>query len=162
MNVTSTIDEEARTLTVTAEFDATPEQVWDLWHDPRKLERWWGPPGYPATFVEFACEPGGRAAYYMTGPDGTRYHGWWTITDVDAPRTLAFRDGFADADGNPSPDMPEGTAEISIEPLSDTQTRMTIVSAWESSEAMRQVLAMGMVEGLTAALGQIPAILADG
>ena len=37
------------TLTLTAEFDATPERVWELWSDPRQLERWWGPPSYPAT-----------------------------------------------------------------------------------------------------------------
>src|SRR3712207_7455265 len=43
-------DLEALTLTAESEFDATPERVWQLWADPRQLERWWGPPGYPATF----------------------------------------------------------------------------------------------------------------
>ncbi len=42
-------DLDARTLTLVAEFDAPVERVWELWADPRKLERWWGPPGYPAT-----------------------------------------------------------------------------------------------------------------
>jgi len=37
------------TLTLTADFDAPIERVWELWADPRKLERWWGPPEYPAT-----------------------------------------------------------------------------------------------------------------
>ena len=37
-------DPETLTMTLTAEFDATPERVWELWADPRKLERWWGPP----------------------------------------------------------------------------------------------------------------------
>ena len=31
----------ARTLTLVAEFDAPPERVWQLWSDPRQLERWW-------------------------------------------------------------------------------------------------------------------------
>ena len=35
-------DLDARTLTITAEFDAPLERVWELWADPRKLERWWG------------------------------------------------------------------------------------------------------------------------
>ena len=38
------------TLTITSEFDASVEQVWRLWSDPRRLERWWGPPGYPTTW----------------------------------------------------------------------------------------------------------------
>ena len=40
-------DPETLTMTLTAEFDATPERVWDLWADPRQLERWWGPPDVP-------------------------------------------------------------------------------------------------------------------
>ena len=43
-------DLEALSLTLVAEFDAGVERVWQRLGDPRQLERWWGPPGYPATF----------------------------------------------------------------------------------------------------------------
>ena len=33
-------DHEHLVVTVTAEFDAPVERVWELWTDPRKLERW--------------------------------------------------------------------------------------------------------------------------
>ena len=38
------------TTTLVADFDAPIDEVWELWADPRKLERWWGPPvrGRPA------------------------------------------------------------------------------------------------------------------
>ncbi len=50
MSVTSVDkDFEGLTLTVIADFTAPVEAVWQLWADPRKLERWWGPPTYPAT-----------------------------------------------------------------------------------------------------------------
>ena len=39
-------DAEALTLTLDAEFEAPAERVWQLWADPRQLERWWGPPTY--------------------------------------------------------------------------------------------------------------------
>ncbi len=39
----ATSDPENLTLTLVAEFDAKPEQVWGAWEDPRTLERWWGP-----------------------------------------------------------------------------------------------------------------------
>ena len=83
------------TLTVDAEFDAPPDRVWELWADPRQLERWWGPPTYPATVQEHDLSPGGGVAYYMTGPEGDRHHGWWRVTSVDAPTSLEFMDGFA-------------------------------------------------------------------
>lgn len=69
-------DERALTMTVSAEFDATVERVWQLWADPRKLERWWGPPTHPATVVEHSLVAGGRVTYFMTGPAGERFHGW--------------------------------------------------------------------------------------
>ena len=57
---------ESLTMTLTAEFDATPERVWDLWADPRKLERWWGPPTYPATFTAHDLAVGSHVVYHMT------------------------------------------------------------------------------------------------
>ena len=68
-------DPATRTMTVSAEFDASIERVWELWQNPRLLERWWGPPTYPATFVEHDLRPGGRTSYYMTGPEGDRSRG---------------------------------------------------------------------------------------
>src|ERR671922_2227026 len=41
-------DPQSRTMTLEAEFEASPERLWQLWADPRQLERWWGPPTYPA------------------------------------------------------------------------------------------------------------------
>lgn len=61
-------DRDALTMTVAAELDAGIERAWQLWADPRQLERWWGPPMYPATFVDHDLTPGGRATYYMTDP----------------------------------------------------------------------------------------------
>ena len=72
-----------------------------------------------------------------------------------------FRDGFADADGKPNNDMPINTANVRIDEVSQGRTRMSIESVFPSTEAMEQVLAMGMEEGLTAAVGQIDAILAE-
>ena len=51
MSVTSVdTDYDNLTTTLVADFDAPIDEVWQLWADPRKLERWWGPPTYPATF----------------------------------------------------------------------------------------------------------------
>lgn len=152
-------DPEAMTLTVTAEFDATVERTWQLWADPRQLERWWGPPGYPATFVEHGVTPGDHVAYYMTGPEGERYHGWWRIIEAEPPRRLVFEDGFADADGNPSTELPTGTATVTLAHDGE-RTRMTMRSAFPTAEAMERVLAMGMEEGIRAAMDQIDGLLA--
>lgn len=152
-------DPEALTMTVEAEFDASPQRVWKLWEDPRQLEQWWGPPSYPATVTAHDLTPGGRVEYHMTGPEGDQPHGHWEVIEVDAPRSLVVRDGFANDDGTPNPDLPVTTMEMTIEAVDDGRTRMSIVSRFESTEAFEQLLAMGMEEGITEALGQIDSIL---
>ncbi|NLG09633.1 MAG: SRPBCC domain-containing protein [Deinococcales bacterium] len=149
------------TLTVTCEFQATPERVWQLWADPRQLERWWGPPTYPATVTTHDLRPGGRVEYYMTGPQGDTPGGYWVLEEVDPPRALAFRDGFANDDGTPNDALPGTTARVNIEPIEGGRSRMRMQSRFPSLEAMEQLVAMGMEEGLKQALGQIDAILAE-
>jgi uncharacterized protein YndB with AHSA1/START domain len=151
---------EALSLTLVAEFDAGVERVWQLWEDPRQLERWWGPPTYPATFHRHDFVPGGKANYYMTSPEGEKFHGWWEFTAIDAPRRLEFNDGFADSDGNPAGELGTSHATVSLEPLGE-RTRMTILSTFESEEQLEQMMAMGMEEGLKEAVGQIDSILAE-
>jgi len=150
------------TMTVTAEFDATPERVWQLWADPRQLERWWGPPAYPATVDSHDLRPGGRVAYHMTGPSGDTSRGYWDIDEVQPPHRLTFRDGFADDEGAPSTELPgPASAVVTIEDAGNGQTRMSIRNEFPSVEAMEQILAMGMEEGMREAVGQIDAILAE-
>ena len=154
-------DPETLTMLLTAEFEASPERVWDLWADPRKLERWWGPPTYPATFDTHDLEPGSRVEYHMTGPTGDQPHGFWDIVEAEPPRRLVFTDGFAHEDGTPNDDFPRGEARVTIEPIGSGRTRMSIENRFPSVEAMEQVLAMGMEEGMKQALGQIDDILAE-
>jgi uncharacterized protein YndB with AHSA1/START domain len=155
-------DPAALSMTLTAEFDATPERVWQLWADPRQLERWWGPPAYPATFTRHDLAPGSRVEYYMTTPEGDTPRGYWDILEVEPPRHLAIRDGFANEDGTNNEEMPgPGAMNVTIAPVAEGRTRMTIESIFPDTATMEQLLAMGQEEGMTEAVGQIDAILAE-
>lgn len=155
-------DPAALTMTLTAEFDAAPERVWQLWSDPRQLERWWGPPTYPATVTAHDLRPGGHVAYHMTGPKGDQPGGYWDILETEPPHHLVFTDGFANEDGSPNHAFPAMTMRVTIESAGAGRTQMRLESAFASTQAMEQVLAMGMEEGITEAMGQIDAILAEG
>jgi len=160
MSVTSVDkDFDALTLTVVADFGATEERVWELWADPRLLERWWGPPSHPATVIEHDLTPGGEVTYYMTSPEGEKYRGWWRFTSVNPPKSLEFIDGFADQDGKPVENMPTNTVRMQLSAY-DGGTRMELRSVFDSREQMDQLIGMGMAEGLEQAVGQIDALLA--
>jgi len=148
-------DPDARTLTITARFDASIARVWQVWSDPRQLERWWGPPMYPATVTGHDLAPGGTVNYYMTGPEGERHGGWFRVRAVDPPHNLELDAGLADADGNPIPDTPTAVIRVALSELAGGGTQMTITTAWASDEGMEWMLATGTDAGMTAAVGQI-------
>lgn len=154
-----TKDLDALTMTMTARFEAGAERIWQMWSDPRLLERWWGPPSHPATFVDYDLTPGARAAYYMTSPEGQKFHGWWEIKEVDPPSRIRFEDGFADEEGNPTDHVPPAVATVTITEA-DGATTMTIESKFATREGMEQVIEMGVEQGMKEALGQIDGLLA--
>ncbi len=151
-------DPGSRTMTLDAEFEASPERVWQLWSDARQLERWWGPPAYPATFDAHELRPGVRFAYYMTGEKGDRHHGFWEVDEVQAPHRLVFRDGSAGEDGTPNFAVPMTIARVTIREIGAGKTRMTIEFEFPSVESMEQFATPGSEEGLKQAVGQIDAI----
>ena len=161
MTVTA-VDKDPTTCTmrITAEYDAPVERVWQLWSDPRLLERWWGPPTYPATVEEHDLTAGGRVRYHMTGPDGDRSGGWWNVLVVEPPHRLELEDGFADADGEPNPAMPTMHMRVDIA-AAGAGSRMSITTTFPSPEAMEQLVSMGMEEGMSLAIGQTDALLAE-
>ena len=152
-------DPEGLSMTITVEVDATVERAWQLWADPRQLERWWGPPTYPATVLDHDLSVGGRVKYVMTGPEGDEHAGWWRITAVAAPTGLEFDDGFGDPDA-PTPDLPVSRTRVTISDVGGGVTRMVLATCFPSAEAMDRLLAMGMQDGLTAAVGQTDDLLA--
>ena len=153
-------DLDALTLTITADFAAPVERVWEVYADPRQLERVWGPPSHPATFVDHELAPGGRMTYYLTSPQGEKHYAYWHIDTVDRPDGFTFRDGFASDDSfTADPEMPESRQAYTFTPT-DTGTRATYVSTYATAEALQTVLAMGVVEGASSAINQIDDLVA--
>jgi uncharacterized protein YndB with AHSA1/START domain len=159
MTITSVdTDYDSLTVTLIADFGNPIDQVWELWSDPRKLERWWGPPDYPATVEKYALTPGGEVTYSMTGPEGDQHWGMWRVKSVDPPTSLQFTDAFADSDGTPLEDAP--VSEISVRLLEhEGGTRMEIRVTFETRHDMEQIVNLGTVEGLKQAISQMDNLL---
>ena len=156
--ISTTKDPDALTLTLVAQFDASPDRVWEVWEDARKLERWWGPPTFTATFTRHEFTVGGESRYFMTGPEGETPRGWWRIDAIDKPRRLEFANGLAGEDGEPMPGVEPMAGHVTFV-AADGGTRMTTITRFIDVEQMQKMLAMGMEEGMTQAIGQIDALL---
>ena len=152
-------DLESLTLTITAEFAAPVQRIWDIYADPRQLEKVWGPPEYPATVVDHELAPGGRVTYFMTGPEGERFHGYWTVLETDEPSSFSYEDGFAHEDFTPNTELPVSTCVSTFEATA-TGTRATYATSYASREALQTVLDMGVEEGSRDSIDQIDDLVA--
>lgn len=153
-------DTQALTLTVVGDFAVSKERLWQAWADPRQLERFWGPPTWPATFTQHDMFAGGRSNYVMTGPDGSRSAGYWIFLDVEDGESFSVRDGFANDDGTPNDDLPACQMSFTFH-ATEGGSQFRCVTTFPSLEALEKLIGMGMMEGMTAALGQIETVLAD-
>lgn len=161
MPVTSvTRDPETLTMTVVADFAADLRRLWQVYVDPRQLERFWGPPGYPSTFTRHDAAPGGRSTYRMTGPNGESHGGYWEWISVDPLKSFEVRDGFASLDGERNDQMPSMRMHFVFEETGKG-SRVTTTTYFASLEELEQLVEMGMEEGLRAAMGQMDTVLAD-
>ena len=147
-------------ITIVADFAAPLARVWDAYADPRQIERFWGPPSYPATFLRHDAAVGGRSIYKMTGPTGDEHYGCWEWTDVNAPASFDVIDWFADETGAPNTDLPAMRATFAFEATA-TGSRLITTSRFDSLEQLEQLLGMGVLEGTNEAMSQIDTVLAD-
>jgi uncharacterized protein YndB with AHSA1/START domain len=115
---------------------------------------------WPATFTRHDVAVGGYSHYYMTGPDGTKAHGWFRFLAVEPQQRFEVEDGFSDETGAPNAQMPTMRMVFSFE-RTDSGARFTNVTHFASVESMEQLVQMGMMEGMKSAMGQIDAMLAD-
>ena len=94
MSITSLdTDLDELTLTLVADFDASIERVWELWADPRKLERWRGPPTHPATFDKHDLSGRRRSCLLHDGTRG-REAPWLVEGERSRPAALARSHGW--------------------------------------------------------------------
>lgn len=156
MPLTSVTKDAAKlTLTVVGDYPVPQKRLWDAFADPRQLERFWGPPAYPATFTRHDFKVGGRAEYFLTLPEGQKWSGSWKFTVVNPISSFEAHDGEDNAEDENMP----ASMKFAFE-TTPTGSRMTIVTQFSSVEAMEQTIP-GMEEGLRAAMPQLDAVLAE-
>ena len=156
MPLTSVTKDPARlTLTVVGDFPVPQQRLWDAFADPRQLERFWGPPAWPATFTQHDLRVGGRSEYFLSGQDGEKWSGSWKFTAVSPISSFEALDGEENAEDENMPSSMRFTFDTT-----PTGSRLTIVTWFSSVEAMELTIP-GMEEGLRAALPQLDAVLAE-
>jgi uncharacterized protein YndB with AHSA1/START domain len=152
---TFTVGEDKKTLTVERTFKAPRSKVWAAWTTPELFVKWWGPKGWTTEVKNMDFSVGGELLYGMKCEDpeqkdwfGKYSWGKSTYVAIDAEKSFTYTDAFCDENGDVSPGMP--VMDIRMEFIEENgATRVVSTSAYDSAEALKQVIDMGMKDGLT-------------
>jgi len=154
------VDQEKNTITVSREFAADQQLVWDCHTKSELLERWFAPKPWMARTKSMDFQEGGHWLYAMCGPEGDEH---WARMDYLSIRPIeSFKawDGFCDAEGELNAEMPQAEWHSTFEEISDKTLVQTVVT-YRSLADLEAVIQMGMKEGLTMALDQLEELLED-
>jgi uncharacterized protein YndB with AHSA1/START domain len=146
------VNKETKTVTITAEFDATRDLVWDAYTRPELLDQWWAPKPWASKTKVMEFREGGRRFYAMVSPHGIEK---WS---VQMNTNFKLLNTFSDEDENP--ELPGSDWDLTFAEQ-DGRTTVTVSIYNESLERMEQILAMGFKEGFTMTLGQLKDLLAE-
>lgn len=144
--MTTTVEE--RVVVLERTFDAPRQRVFDAFIRPEEIVKWWGPKGWLTEVYTMEVKPGGKWHYCMRGPEGKESWGKALYHEVKSPEKLKYTDMFADAEGNAVKGMPETTVTITFVDF-EGKTRLMNRVEFASTADMENVLAMGMVQGMS-------------
>lgn len=136
-------------------FNAPRELVFDAFTKAEHLGRWWAPRGWEVSFCSVDLRPGGRWHYCMKCVDrqqgdfyGMESWGLSIYQEIEAPARIVSTDYFSDAQANINENMPSTLVTLTFEEVAGG-TKVINRAAYTSEEALKTVLDMGMLQGVT-------------
>lgn len=147
--------ENDRVLVLERVFDAPRDLVFQMFKEPEHLKRWWGPRGWEVPVCTVDFRPGGVWHYCMKCVDqnqgeffGMESWGKGVYKEIVEPDKIVYTDFFADAEGNVNESMP--STEITLEFIDlGGKTKLVNRAEYVSAEALKSVMDMGMLQGIT-------------
>ncbi len=146
---------EGRNLIIERIFDAPRELVFKAFSEKEHLENWWGPKGWKTTVQQFEFKLGGIWHYCMLCEDknqgdfyGQESWGISTYREIVEPEKIVYTDAFSDAEGNKADGMPELLVTMTFLDH-DGKTKLVSRTEFATEEALKQVMDMGVVQGVT-------------
>jgi len=137
------VNKEARTVSITKEFDASRDLVWDAYTKAELLDQWWAPKPLTSRTKVMEFKEGGRRFYAMVMPDGTERWAVQKYTAITPKTNFKFFNAFADENENlqlPGSDWDFNFSER------DGKTTVNISIYNESLERMERIMADGGFE----------------
>lgn len=151
-----------REVSVSRQFNAPRELVWEAYTTPALVQRWLlGPPGWTMPVCEMDVRAGGAFRWvWRSAEDGSEFgfHGVFRV--VEAPSTIVHTEIYDSGDAGGS--MYDGEALITVT-LAESGgiTTLTTVMDFGSKEARDASISTGMTDGMEMSYRLLDSVLAD-
>jgi uncharacterized protein YndB with AHSA1/START domain len=152
-----TVDKAAHTVTITREFDADLDLVWDAFTTAKLLDQWVAPKPWSSKTKYMDFKEGGRRVYAMVSPEG---HERWAVQQYKSisPKThFNIFNAFSDKDENL--ELPGSDWDYTFSEEGD-RTTVHIVIYNESLARMERMIEMGFTEGFKMSMVNLENLLA--
>ena len=151
------VDKEAKTVSITKEFDVTRDLVWDAYTKPELLDQWWAPKPLTSRTTVMDFKVGGRRFYAMVTPEGVERWVVQKYTSITPKSNFKIFNAFADADENL--ELPGSDWDLSFTDQGST-TKVHISIYNESLERLERMIEFGFREGTMAQFQNLEELLA--
>ena len=152
------VDKETKTVSITAEFGAERDLVWDAYTKPELLDQWWAPKPFASRTKVMEFREGGRRFYAMVSPEGGERWAVQKYTSITPKTNFQFFTAFADADENL--ELPGSDWDLNFSEQDGTTT-VSISIYNESLERLERMVEMGFKEGFTMTLNYLKELLTE-
>lgn len=132
------INKETKTVTITKEFDAPRDLVWDAYTKQELLDQWWAPKPVESRTKVMEFREGGRRFYAMVLPDGQERWAVQKYTSITPKTNFKFFNTFSDENENTEPTGSDWDFTFT-ENGDKTTVHLSIYN--ESRERMERILA---------------------
>ena len=151
------VNKETKTVSITEEFDATRDIVWDAYTKPELLDQWWAPKPMASRTKAMEFREGGRRFYAMVSPEGVERWAVQKYTSITPKSNFKIFNAFADE--NENLELPGSDWDLSFSEQDGTTT-VSISIYNESLERLERMIAGGFGEGTKMQLQNLEELLA--
>jgi uncharacterized protein YndB with AHSA1/START domain len=131
-------------ITITRDFNATPDILFQAWTEPIQLMQWFGPAGVTTIEAHIDLKVGGSYRLDMQEPDGKRHTPHGEYREIDPPKRLVLTwvlDDDSDCDGSGG-DFTETVVTVEIQTVG-SGTRLVLTQDFLPSDNSRAAHQMG-------------------
>ncbi len=151
------LNQDTKTVSITEEFAAERDLVWDAYTKAELLDQWWAPKPMTSRTKAMDFEVGGRRFYAIVSPEGDERWAVQKYTSITPKTNFKLFNAFADADENLQ--LPGSDWDLNFSEHDGT-TKVSISIYNESLERLERMVEFGFVEGTKMQLKNLEELLA--